>query len=475
MHIEFHGAAQEVTGSCHLIQVGHYRILLDCGLIQGGKYGEQRNAEPFPFDPKRIDAVVLSHSHLDHCGRIPLLVKRGFKGPVYTQKVCREMCGIMFRDAANIYDHDTRTINRKRARKHLPPVEPLYTADDAEKALQHFHPMDYDVEDEILPGIRIRFKDAGHIIGSSIVELWLEEGKHQRKVVFTGDLGHSEAPILRDPTPIHHADVVLMESTYGGRCHRPWQESMEEMGQILNEAAQSKGNILIPSFAVGRTQELLYLFSEYFDEWNLGRWQIFLDSPMAIEATEVYLNHCELYNKEAKQRVLNHQALNSLSNLRLTKTPEESMALNRIASGAIIIAGSGMCEGGRIRHHFKYQLWKRNTKVLMVGFQAKGTLGRQLVEGAETVKLWGETVNVGATVHTVGGFSAHADQEELIGWLQHFKKQPKVVLVHGEPGAQDALQQEVENRLGYQPDIAKPEQKLDLVQMRYESLEKAAG
>ena len=466
MHIEFLGAAQEVTGSCHLVQVGQYRILLDCGLIQGGRYAEQRNAEAFAFDPRQIDAVVLSHSHMDHCGRIPLLVKRGFTGPVYTQKVCREMCGIMFRDAANIYDHDTRTLNRKRARKHLPPVEPLYTAADAEKALQHFQPMEYDAEDEILPGIRIRLRDAGHIIGSSIIELWLEERGHRRKLVFTGDLGHSDAPILREPTLIGQADLVLMESTYGGRCHRPWQESMDEMGEILTEAAQSKGNILIPSFAVGRTQELLYLFSENFEQWNLGRWQIFLDSPMAIEATEVYRNHCELYNKEAKQRVLKQQGLDSLPNLRLTKSPEESMAINRITSGAIIIAGSGMCEGGRIRHHFKYRLWNRTTQVLMVGFQARGTLGRELVEGAKRVRLWGETITVGARVHTVGGFSAHADQAGLLNWLRGFRKTPAVYLVHGESGAQEALQQAIKEQLGYRPEIAQAGQTLDLIRMQ---------
>lgn len=463
MQIEFYGAAQEVTGSCHLISVGQYRVLLDCGLIQGGAKDELRNAEPFPFDMTRIDAVVLSHSHLDHSGRIPLLVKRGFKGPIYTQKVCREMCGIMFRDAANIYAHDAETTNRKRARKHLPAIEPLYTLQDAEQALKHFQGLEYGVEEEILPGIRIRLRDAGHILGSAMVELWLEDGKHQRKVVFSGDLGHAGVPILREPAQIHQADLVIMESTYGGRCHKPWDESMQEMGAILSEAAKTKGNVLIPAFAVGRTQELLYLFSKHFDEWNIGHWQIFLDSPMAIEATEVYLRHCELFNKEAKRLALNDHKLDDLPNLRFTRSPEESMALNRISSGAIIIAGSGMCEGGRIRHHLKYHAWRQNTHILMVGFQAKGTLGRQLVEGEKRIKLWHESIHVGAQVHTVGGFSAHADQQGLLDWLRAFQQAPKLYLVHGEPAAQQALQTAIEQNLSLKAEIAQSGQIIDLV------------
>ncbi|WP_028299479.1 MBL fold metallo-hydrolase RNA specificity domain-containing protein [Oceanospirillum beijerinckii] len=465
MKIQFFGASGEVTGSCHLIEVGRYRILLDCGLIQGGYKDELRNAEEFAFDPKRIDAVVLSHSHLDHCGRIPLLVKRGFKGSVYTQKVCRDMCRVMFKDAANIYQHDAETANRKRARKHLPPIEPLYTQDDADKALKHFYGLDYGVEEEIVPGVRIRLNDAGHIIGSSMVELWLEEGKHRRKVVFSGDIGHGEAPILRQPSVIHQADVVLMESTYGGRSHKPWQESMQEMGAILMQAAQSKGNVLIPSFAVGRTQELLYLFREYFEQWNLGHWQIFLDSPMAIEATEIYSRHSELYNQKAKALALQDKTLDGLPNLRLTRSPEESMALNRISSGAIIIAGSGMCEGGRIRHHLKNHAWRRDCHILIVGFQAKGTLGRQLVDGAEQVKIWSESIRVAAQVHTVGGFSAHADQQGLVQWLGHFERSPRVFLVHGESSAQQMLQQEIQERLSIQADIAQPAQVVDLLEL----------
>ncbi|OPX56169.1 metallo-beta-lactamase family protein [Oceanospirillum multiglobuliferum] len=463
MHIEFYGAAQEVTGSCHLIEVGQYRVLLDCGLIQGGAKDELRNAESFPFDITQIDAVILSHSHLDHCGRIPLLVKRGFKGPIYTQKVCREMCGIMFRDAANIYAHDAVTANRKRARKHLPPVEPLYTLQDVEQALKHFQGLDYDAEEAILPGIRIRLRDAGHILGSAIVELWLDDGKHQRKVVFSGDLGHAGVPILREPTEIHHADLVIMESTYGGRCHKPWDESMQEMGAILSEAAKAKGNVLIPSFAVGRTQELLYLFAKHFNEWNIGHWQIFLDSPMAIEATEVYLKHSELFNKEAKRLALNDHKLDDLPNLRFTRSPEESMALNRISSGAIIIAGSGMCEGGRIRHHLKYHAWRHNSHILMVGFQAKGTLGRRLVEGEKVIKLWHESIHVAAQVHTVGGFSAYADQQGLLNWLKAFKRPPKLYLVHGESGAQQDLQLEVQHQLNLRAEIAQTGQIIDLV------------
>lgn len=463
MKVKFYGAAGEVTGSCHFVQVGNYRILLDCGLIQGGYRDDLRNAEPFAFDPTMIDAVVLSHSHLDHCGRIPLLVKRGFKGAVYTHSVCREMCRIMFKDAANIYRHDADTMNRKRARKYLSPLEPLYTQQDADQALKHFYGLEYNREEEILPGVRIRLNDAGHIIGASIVELWLDDGRHQRKLVFSGDLGHKDMPILRAPARIARADLLLMESTYGGRCHRPWSDSMDEMGSILSVAAQSKGNILIPAFAVGRTQELLYLFGKYFDQWNLGHWQIFLDSPMAIEATEVYVKHSELYNQDAKNTLLNQQRLDALPNLRFTRTTDESMALNRISSGAIIIAGSGMCEGGRIRHHLKNHAWKRSCHILMVGFQAKGTLGRRLVEGVDSIKIWHEDIRVAAKVHTIGSFSAHADQGELIRWLGGFDYLPQVCLVHGEASAQKALQEAIDKQLGIKVDIAEPEQEIDLI------------
>ena len=294
MHLEFHGAAGEVTGSCHLIEVGDRRILLDCGLVQGDPRDLARNAEPFAFDPASIDAVVLSHAHIDHSGRIPFLVRCGFRGPVYTQKASRDLCRIMLRDAAYLNEKETQWENRKRERKGLELLEPLYTRPDVTAAMRQFRGIDYDVRQEILPGVGLRLLDAGHILGSAIVELWLEEGGVERKLVYSGDLGVPDRPILRDPTLVEEADFILLESTYGDRLHRSLAETQREVETIVGEARSARGNIIIPAFAVGRTQHLLYEFAKNYAAWNLDRWHIFLDSPMAIEATEVYSRHGEL-------------------------------------------------------------------------------------------------------------------------------------------------------------------------------------
>ncbi len=439
MHIEFLGAAAEVTGSCHLLSVDGRRVLLDCGLIQGRARDEARNRDAFPFDPAGLDAVVLSHAHIDHSGRLPLLVKRGFRGPVYTHAASRDLARIMLRDAGYLQEREAEWQNRKRERKGLPAVEPLYTVADAEACLGQFVALGYGETRDLLPGVSARLLDAGHILGSSIVEMFLREGAREVKLVFSGDLGQAGAPILRDPTPVREADVVILESTYGDRLHRARDETLAELAEILRAAA-GRGNVLIPAFAVGRSQELLYLLGSHFEDWNVGAWQVFLDSPMAIEATEVYARHSELYDREATARWRAHGE-RSLPNLRLTATPEESMAINRIASGALIIAASGMCTGGRIRHHLKHNVWRRDCHLIIVGFQARGTPGRALVDGARHLRLWGETVRVQARVHTIGGLSAHADRAGLCGWYAGFEGRPPVVLVHGEPDKQAALAQ----------------------------------
>lgn len=462
MKLKFLGAAQMVTGSCYLLTVGRYRVLVDCGLIQGSDREEQRNREPFPFEPSELDAVILTHAHLDHSGRLPLLVKSGFKGPIYTHRATRDLCRIMLRDAAYLNEKDAEWDNRKRQRKHLPLVEPLYDQQDATRAVRRIRAVDYDEERTILPGIRFRLRDAGHILGSAIVELWVEAEGHERKLVFSGDLGHHGAPILRDPATIQDADLVLMESTYGNRMHRDWNATWEELGEVLHEARRSGGNILIPSFAVGRTQELLYGFLQHFDAWDIGRWEVFLDSPMAIAATEVYTAHPKLYDADAR---LAHQANGNpfrLPNLHLSQTAKQSMAINRIQSGAMIIAGSGMCTGGRIRHHLKHNIWRSNCHVIFVGFQARGTLGRALVDGAQEISLWGERMRVAATIHTIGGFSAHADQGGLLDWYGHFRNRPKLALVHGEPEAQDTLRQRVSEQFQTEPLVPSLGTEIDL-------------
>ncbi len=439
MDIQFLGAAGGVTGSCYLIRCGAKQLLLDCGLFQGTPQTEAQNRAPFTFDPRRLDAVVLSHAHLDHSGRLPMLVKAGYRGPVYAQRASRDLCRIMLRDAGYLNEKDAEWENRKRERKGLEPVVPLYTRRDAQRTMRYVRPLDYGDETDILPGIRVRLRDAGHILGSSIVELWLSDGGVKRKLVFSGDLGHWGAPILRDPETVREADVVLLESTYGDRHHRSWEATWRELAEVLRTAGHHRGNVLIPSFAVGRTQELLYLFRENYQTWDLDRWRVFLDSPMGIEATEVYARHWYVYDAQAKRARERGGNPLLLPNLHISRTASQSMAINRIRAGGIIVAGSGMCEGGRIRHHLKHNVWRQGCHVVIVGYQACGTLGRSLVDGARHIRLWGEAMRVAAKVHTIGGLSAHADQEGLLDWAANFRGRPLFALVHGETGARQAL------------------------------------
>lgn len=460
--IQFLGAAGEVTGSCHLLTVGDQRVLLDCGLIQGSRKDEARNHAPFPFNPESIDAVVLSHAHIDHSGRLPLLVKSGFRGTVYTHAASRDLCRVMLKDAGFLSERDAEWENRKRERKGLKPVEPLFTVADAKHAMRQFKGLVYAEKQRILPGVELRLSDAGHILGSSIVELWLKDGGETRKLVFSGDLGRSGMPVLEDPALIQHADFVVMESTYGDRLHRSWEDTQREMHRVLNDATGGKGNILIPAFAVGRTQEILYLFAKYHEEWGLDRWHIFLDSPMAIEATRVFTRHTDLFDAETAELWRENNRHPLLPNLHISRTANQSMAINTIRRGAIIIAGSGMCTGGRIRHHLKHNIWRKECQLLITGFQARGTTGRSLVDGAEHIRLWGETIRVAAEIHTIGGLSAHADQNALTNWYANFEGRPPVTLVHGEERSIAGLSENLRQELSAPVSVARPGQVLDL-------------
>ncbi|MDA0668182.1 MAG: MBL fold metallo-hydrolase [Planctomycetota bacterium] len=437
MRITFHGAAREVTGSCHQIFCGKSSILVDCGLFQGG--GRDRNADAFQFKPSEIDAVVLTHAHIDHSGRLPLLAKRGFSGPIYAHPATRDLCKILLRDSAFIHEKDAEWENRRRASKGEDAVEPLYSQEDAERVMRQFKTIPYAVEQQILTNFSVCFRDAGHILGSSIAELTVGTGARSRKLVFSGDLGHTGTPILRDPEYVKQADLVLMESTYGDREHRMWDATWSELGEIFNTANHENGNILIPAFAVGRTQELLYAFQQHFEEWNLARWKIYLDSPLAIEATQIYRDHQEVYDAEANAAVRKEGASLDLANLEFCPDAEDSMRLNEMKSGAIIIAGSGMCTGGRIRHHLKHHGVRESCQVIMVGFQAEGTLGRILVDGKRDVRIYGEDVHLAAKFHTIGGLSAHADATGLASWYGFFENRPPLVLIHGEKKAMDSL------------------------------------
>ncbi len=461
--IEFFGATGEVTGSCHLLTVGKHKILLDCGLIQGRASDEARNREAFPFDPRSISAVVLSHAHIDHSGRLPLLVKAGFQGTIYTHRASRDLCRIMLKDSAFIYQKEVEWENRKRARKGLDMVEAMYTVDDAKIAMGQFKGLVYQQKKRILPGVTLRLNDAGHILGSSIVELWLEDEGQQRKLVFSGDLGRSGMPILEDPAVISDANLVIMESTYGDRIHRTWDETQNEISDVLSVATNAKGNILIPAFAVGRTQEILYLFAKYYKQWQLDRWQIFLDSPLAIEATRIFMQHSDLFDEEMLELWQKNNYQSILPNLHISRTTNQSMALNRVHSGAIIIAGSGMCSGGRIKQHLKHNIWRSDCHVIISGFQAFGTLGRRLVDGAKHITLWGESVQVAASIHTIGGLSAHADQTGLKNWYNNFNNRPHVVLVHGEEEAQKCLSKVLQTELNAPVTIAQFGQKINLM------------
>ncbi|MFV9616262.1 MAG: MBL fold metallo-hydrolase RNA specificity domain-containing protein [Gammaproteobacteria bacterium] len=463
IEVEFLGATGEVTGSCHLVTVGSYKILLDCGLIQGRPKDEARNRQAFPFDPATIDAVVLSHAHIDHSGRLPLLVKAGFRGPVYTHRACRDLCRIMLKDSAFLYEKDVQWENRKRARKGLKMVEAMYTVADAQFAMKQFKGLVYQQKKRILPNVLLRLNDAGHILGSAIVELWLEDEGQQRKLVFSGDLGRSGMPILEDPATISDADLVIMESTYGDRLHRSWEETQKEISDVLAIATSGSGNVLIPAFSVGRTQEILYLFAKYYKQWQLDRWQVFLDSPLAIEATRIFMNNSDLFDDDMQALFQKNKQQAILPNLHISRTTNQSMALNRVHSGAIIIAGSGMCSGGRIKQHLKHNIWRSDCHVIISGFQARGTLGRKLVDGAKRIKLWGETVQVAASIHTIGGLSAHADQTGLKNWYNNFNNHPQLVLVHGEPEAQACLSNVLQTELNVSVIIAKRGQKIDLL------------
>ena len=456
MRVLFHGAAGEVTGSMHLVEAAGKRVLLDCGLCQGSAEMEASNADPFPFEVASIDALVVSHAHIDHIGRVPLLVKRGFRGPIFAQQATADLMPIMLLDSASLAESDAERFNRRRAHGE-PERQPLYTKDDVTDAMEFVRPLAYDTRDAILAGIDINFRDAGHILGSSIVELWAD-GK---KLVFSGDLGPTGTPILRDPTPIEQADLVLMESTYGDRNHKDRAETIIELGRILDEAWRGGGNVLIPAFAVGRSQELLYWFAKYWDEWQMSRWQVFLDSPMAGKVVQVYGRHHDLFDEDAKAVWRDAPNPFKLPNLHVTAGADESMAINRIQRGAIVIAGSGMANGGRILHHLKQNIGRREAHVVFVGYQGVGTIGRRLVDGAKWIRIHGRDYRVNASMHTVGGLSAHADQRGLLDWFGHFEPKPQLALVHGEDKAREALAGEIGERDGIEVVLVRPGMTID--------------
>jgi len=457
------GGAGTVTGSSYLIEsAAGKKVLVDCGLFQGGKNLEQRNWKDWGFDPAGISTLFLTHAHIDHSGKIPKLVKDGFKGRIITSPPTAELCSIMLLDAAHIQEMDAEWQSRKNKRRSNGEVLPLYTTEDAEASLKLLAPTERDKIVEPEPGIRARMRNAGHILGSSVLELWVEEGKAPLKMVFSGDLGKKHQLIVQDPHEIFDADYLFLESTYGNRLHRSFEESKAELLEAIQYALSHKGKVLIPAFAVERTQEILYILGEFQRAGRLPKIPIFVDSPLAIKATEIFRKNKKYYDEEARAIVDQGYDPFNMPNLRFTPSTEESRAINETKGSAIIIAGNGMCTAGRIRHHLKHNLWRPGTSLVIVGFQAQGSTGRQIVDGAKQVRLFGETVSVKAKVFTIGGFSAHADQNDLLEWAGHFESNPRVFLVHGEPSASESLAAKIKERLGLDVYIPKWKERLVL-------------
>lgn len=457
MKIMFCGASMDVTGSCHMISTDSHRILLDCGQFQGGKEMEKLNYEPFPFNPEEIECVLLSHAHIDHCGRLPLLVKRGFKGQIYCTDATGDLLQVMLKDSAHIHEKDAEWQSRKNARTGKPPVEPLYTMKDAENALKLVRPVLYDQLVEINDQMRIVFNDAGHILGSAITELWVDEGENTSKIVFSGDLGVEDRPILRNPKKIKKADYVICESTYGNRLHPANSTSIDELIEITLKTVRRGGSVVIPSFAVGRTQELIYQFNKFYEQHaeyqqDLENVNVYIDSPMATTTTEVFKKNAQVFDEETKACILSGDNPLDFKNLKFTRNTADSQMLNADRTAKIIISASGMCEAGRIRHHLKHTLWDARNSIVFVGYQAEGTLGRSLLQGAAEVKLFGEPVSVNAEIYNLEGFSGHADQHGLIDWLSGFQSAPKqIFLVHGEYQSKHDLADKIRTDLGFSP------------------------
>ncbi len=442
MRIAFHGAARNVTGSCYLIECFGKKILIDCGLYQGNREMDEENRNDFGFDPAAIDYLLLTHGHLDHCGRIPLLSRLGFKGKIITTAATRELARLVMLDSARIHEEEAGYKNykasKKRHRKEL--IEPLYNTLDALNCLDAFVDITaFDKPYDLCPGIRTIFYDAGHILGSASILLEMEEAGKSRRVLFSGDLGYDGRAIIPDPATPPHADTVIMESTYGDRLHKKLKPSIEELYLAINTTIARNGNVLIPSFALERTQELLYYLREGIEQDKLPRnLQVFLDSPMAISATQIFRRHRECFDEETWAVIASGKDPFEFSGLQIIRDTSESMALKHM-QGVVIIAGSGMCTGGRIRHHLRHNLWRREASVIFVGYAAEGTLARQIIEGASEVRVLQEEIEVNAEIHTIGGFSAHADQQELLNWHRQTGSPERTFLVHGEEIAMQTL------------------------------------
>jgi len=469
MKIEFIGGARTVTGSSYIVKDDDFTIMVDCGMFQGKKELTDRNELNLIYAPKKIDCMVLTHAHIDHSGLIPKLVKEGFFGNIYTTKATADLCSVMLPDSAHIHEMDALWENKRNKKLGRPEVKPLYTSEDAEKSLDNFVPVNYGEIIQIHPRVEIRLRDAGHILGSAFIEMWIEENGEKTKIVFSGDLGPGGQAIIRDPEVLDDADYILIESTYGDRLHKAKEDTYIEFENILNNSINKDGNIIIPAFAIERTQEIIYTLNKLFNEKKIPSIPVYIDSPLAISATEIFRANRECFDKETQEMIMSGDSPLDFPHLIFTKTKEESKALTKGAKGSIIISASGMCTAGRVKFHLQSNLYDKASSVIFVGYQAEGTLGRRIIDGAEQVKIYGEDIAVNAHVYTLGGFSAHADQKSLLKWLSTNKNhKTKVFVVHGEEESSETFAKIISQELNLSSYVPQWGEIIDLETMRSE-------
>ncbi|MCL1805281.1 MAG: MBL fold metallo-hydrolase [Clostridiales bacterium] len=452
MRIRFLGAAQTVTGSCYMVDTEKSRFLVDCGMYQGSKALKENNYAPFGFAVKDIDFVLITHAHVDHCGLLPKLYKQGFVGASYASAPTQQLCGVVLPDSGYIQENEIERKNRKLARNGQPALEPIYTAQDARECLKYIRSAPFDETVQISDDVKVVFRQAGHILGAAMIEVFVWENGKETKIVFSGDIGNVHQAIVKDPAVIGSADYVVMESTYGNRLHLDFDDRVGLLAKAVTDMLRKGGNLVIPSFAVERTQDMIYTLKILMDDGVIPRSEIYIDSPMAVEATKIFMEHPECFDSEAIAEMENDRAASLFedNNIRYVETIQESMMVNKIKRGAIILSASGMCDAGRIKHHLKHNLWRKESIVLFVGYQAEGTLGRRILEGEKKVRIHGEEVSVEAEIREISSFSAHADQHGLLRWLEGFDQAlPKqVFLVHGETESIGVLKTKIEDNLG---------------------------
>ena len=465
MKIEFLGAAHEVTGSCHYVEVGNKKLLVDCGMEQGPDIYENQE---IPVNAAEIDYVFVTHAHIDHSGLLPLLYSHGFRGQIYATEATTELCNIMLKDSAHIQTFEAEWKNRKAKRAGREEVTPLYTVEDAMGVMEHFCPVHYHEKYDICPEIQARFVDAGHLLGSSSIEIWLHEGTESRKIVFSGDVGQGNKPLIKEPEFVTEADYVLIESTYGDREHHAPVDFAKELARIMQETFQSGGNVVIPAFSVGRTQEILYFIRRIKEEHlmtNMENFEVYMDSPLAVEATAIFHeNVSECFSEEAKKLIAEGKNPIRFPGLKMAVSSDESKMINFDMKPKVIISASGMCEAGRIRHHLKHNLWRPECTILFVGYQVPGTLGHSLLNGAREVKLFGETVNVEARIENLPGISGHGDKNKLLQWVGAIENKPqKVFVVHGDDGVCDSFAAMIRDTHGFDAVAPYPGDTYDLL------------